>query len=199
MSAHLKSHKKYACNQCDKTFKWEDVLKKHVRISHENVKLFCHYFNNGLECPYNDECIFIHEDSEVCKYGAMCERNNCMYKHKEENDENDELEINEENYVGESDKTFVNPFLSNSQEFLVEDQEQDAEENSETKSLDNEKNVEESFKCDHCAFQTTDSKRFKRHQFEIHSVKGKYVCIECHEEFFSRKQFNSHKETLHLQ
>ena len=95
LSGHLKSHKKYACNKCDKTFKWQDVMEKHVRISHENVKLFCHYFNNGLECPYNDECIFVHEDSEVCKYGAMCERNNCMYKHEEEND--DEENGDEEN------------------------------------------------------------------------------------------------------
>ena len=204
MSAHLKSHKKYACNQCDKTFKWEDVLKKHVRISHENVKLFCHYFNNGLECPYNDECIFLHQDSEVCKYGAMCERNNCMYKHEEENDdeengdeENSDEEIGDEENTEENNvdvdhgnRTFMNPFLSNSKESVVE--EKDIEDNSEVKSTVNEQTVEESFKCKLCIFQTTDSKRFKRHQFENHSVKGKYLCIACHEEFESRKQFNSH-------
>ena len=173
LSAHLKCHKKYTCNQCDKSFKCQDIMEKHIRISHENVKLFCHYFNNGLECPYNDDCIFVHEDSDMCKYGAMCERNNCMFKHEENDDddnENEELEITEEVVVNESDKTFVNPFLSNSQEFLVEDQEKYREENSKTKSLDNETNVEESFKCDLCVFQTTDSWRFKKHQFEIHSV-----------------------------
>ena len=179
LSAHLKSHKMYLCNKCDKSFKWQVVMEKHVRISHENVKLFCHYFNNGLECPYNDECIFIHEDSEVCKYGAMCERNNCMYKHKEENDdvENEEIDITEENEVDESDegnKTFVNPFLSNSKEFLVEEQEEDAEENCEIKGLDKEKNVEESFECDFCDFETTDSRRFKRHQdYHFYNKKSK--------------------------
>ena len=123
LSAHLRSHKKYACNKCDKTFKWQEVMEKHVRISHENVKLFCHYFNNGVECPYNDECIFVHEDSEVCKYGAMCERNNCMYKHKEENDDdkNEELDITEENEVDESDegnKTFCESFSIQFQGFF---------------------------------------------------------------------------------
>ena len=147
-----------------------------------------------MECPYNDECIFVHEDSELCKYGAMCERNNCMYKHKEENydDKNEEFDITEEN-DDQGNKTFVNPFLSNSQEFLVKEQENDDEDTSDIESLDNEKNVEESFKCDLCVFQTTDSKKFIRHQFEIHSVKGKYVCFGCNKEFRHLGQLNSHK------
>ena len=68
----------------------------------------------------------------------------------------------------------MNPFLSNSKESVVE--EKDIEDNSEVKSTANEQTVEESFKWSLCIFQTTDSKRFKRHQFENHSVKGKYVC-----------------------
>ena len=119
-----------------------------------------------------------------------------MYKHEEENDdeENDDEENIEENDVDESDhgnQTFMNPFLPKSQESVVE-VEKDTEDNSEIKSLVNDQSVEESFRCELCIFQTTNSKRFKRHQFENHSVKGKYVCIQCHEEFINRKQFNSH-------
>ena len=80
----------------------------------------------------------------------------------------------------------MNPFSSNSQESVSDVQEKD------TKDNKIEQTVSESFKCELCIFKTTDSKRFKRHQFENHSVKGKYVCIACHEEFESRKQFNSH-------
>ena len=47
-------------------------------------------------------------------------------------------------------------------------------------------------KCDMCKYETTDKKRFERHTFKIHSVKGKYVCCECHEEFDTIKWFNSH-------
>ena len=40
MNAHLKKHEKHKCEQCDKTFKYLDINKKHILVSHENVKLF---------------------------------------------------------------------------------------------------------------------------------------------------------------
>ena len=54
---------------------------KHAKIVHEGVKLFCHYFNNRKTCPKASECVFLHEDAELCKYGAQCVRINCMFKH----------------------------------------------------------------------------------------------------------------------
>ena len=56
-----------------------------------------------------------------------------------------------------------------------------------------ENSVDEMMKCDFCGFETTDRIRFKKHQVEMHSVKGKYVCCSCREEFEKRKMFNSHK------
>ena len=50
----------------------------------------------------------------------------------------------------------------------------------------------EELKCDLCIFKTTDKIRFQRHKFENHSVKGKYKCIQCLEEFDKRKHFNHH-------
>ena len=80
-SAHSKIHK-YKCEQCEKSFKYLDIKRKHVAISHENGKFYCHYFNNKLTCPYAEECIFLHKDSTLCKYGLVCERNLCMFKHE---------------------------------------------------------------------------------------------------------------------
>jgi hypothetical protein len=50
----------------------------------------------------------------------------------------------------------------------------------------------EELKCDVCIFKTTDKIRFERHKFENHSVKGKYKCIQCLQEFEKRKYFNHH-------
>ena len=73
--AHMQIHKKYPCNVCDKTFKYLDIMNKHVQIVHEKAKLYCHFFNNKKTCPYDKECVFLHENSKLCKYGSMCDRN----------------------------------------------------------------------------------------------------------------------------
>ena len=87
LNAHKKKHEKYPCEKCERTFNYLDTKNKHVLISHENAKLYCHYFNNEKTCPYLDRCIFLHEDAKFCRYDAMCERDLCMFKHrrKEEN------------------------------------------------------------------------------------------------------------------
>ena len=125
-----------------------------------------------------------------------------MYKHEDndddmnDDDENDEEEtdVEENDDDDQADKTFVNPFRSrsNSRESRQENDESENPENEGSKKIDIENSGEESFKCDMCIFETKDSKRFKRHKFENHSVKGRYVCIGCHEEFLNRKHFNNH-------
>ena len=39
----------------------------HVEAVHENIKMFCHYFDNDKDCPHDDQCIFSHEESPECK------------------------------------------------------------------------------------------------------------------------------------
>ena len=51
------------------------------------MKICCHYFNNDKDCPFDDECIFAHEDSCLCMFGKGCERMMCMFQH-ENSDEN---------------------------------------------------------------------------------------------------------------
>ena len=98
MKAHKKKHKKFQCEQCEKNFESLDIKKKHVLIYHENTKLYCHFFNNGKTCPYDERCVFMHEDSKIC------ERESCMFKHRKKESKsenifssdngNDELENN---------------------------------------------------------------------------------------------------------
>ena len=53
--------------------------------------------------------MFAHEESEVCKFGNLCERKLCMYRHEESNavecesdedtnDEYNDMEINDTNF-----------------------------------------------------------------------------------------------------
>ena len=73
-----------------------------MRATHEGLRIFCHFFNNNKTCPFNNGCVFIHEDSEVC------ERRKCMYKHGVD-DSGDELEnVIEEEDKDETDSTHSN-------------------------------------------------------------------------------------------
>ena len=82
LEAHIKTYKLYSCEECDKQFKNQDTKEKHVDIAHGNSKLYCCFFNNGVECLFNTECVFLHEHSGPCKFGKKCERINCMFQHK---------------------------------------------------------------------------------------------------------------------
>ena len=37
--------------------KIKPVLEKHKEAAHENVELFCHYFNNEKDCPFDNNCM----------------------------------------------------------------------------------------------------------------------------------------------
>ena len=82
MEVHAKKHTKLTCDQCGKQFKYLDTMEKHIKIVHDKCKLYCHYFNNRKTCPFDKECVFLHEDADNCKYGESCERLLCMFKHE---------------------------------------------------------------------------------------------------------------------
>ena len=62
-----KMNKKFGFDECDKVFRFEALLEKHKEAAHEDVELFCPYYNNDKDCPFDDECIYLHEESENCK------------------------------------------------------------------------------------------------------------------------------------
>ena len=182
MIAHLRNHKEYSCDICNKTFKYQDILEKHIIITHEEAKLYCHFYNNETTCPFEQDCVFLHEHSSQCRYGACCERKLCMYKHKVnssdfgdvgEDEVIDENEMNEDNEIPENERTFFNPYRETADDPEVE--------------------LYYSFNCEMCIFKTTNKRRFIRHQKEVHSVQGKYVCTKCERTFKNKKEFNEHK------
>ena len=96
LKSHMKQTHRYKCDQCEKMFNYQDIMKKHILIPHENAKLYCHFYNNKKTCPYNDECVFLHEHSRLCKYGSYCEREYCMFKHECQNKEIETVNVAEE-------------------------------------------------------------------------------------------------------
>ena len=106
LSVHQKKHEKFACEECDSEYNFEGLLEKHVDAVHGSMKIFCHFWNNDKECPYDDQCIFAHEDSPECKFGNGCERIMCMFQHEEnddgDEDKNDESSDEEDNADGEN-------------------------------------------------------------------------------------------------
>ena len=172
-----------------------NINVKHIQISHKNQKIYCHFYNNNETCPFDEECVFLHEDADMCRYGAKCEREYCMFKHEHLEDVDivesliakdsiwnvvDESEIVDDETTNKDvdnlEMTFQNP--SPTQEINVE---KETEETSPALAI-----------CELCNVETAIKERMKRHTFEIHLVKGKYVCIQCKYEFETRKQFNSH-------
>ena len=66
------------------------------------MTIFCHYYNNDKECPYDDQCIYAHEESPDCKFGKGCERIKCIFQH-EESDESEGEDENESDDDDEAD------------------------------------------------------------------------------------------------
>ena len=157
-----KMHVKYECDDCDKVFKYEAVLEKHREAAHEDIELFCHYFNNDKDCPFEDECIYIHEESENCKYGGRCERKLCMYRHEEavngedeNNEDSDDDDSVCENFVNEGvDGQKIRPLLEKFKQ-----------------AVDNFEELlgKHSLKCKDCEFEAKDFNGLKMHMKAKHN------------------------------
>ena len=192
--AHVKSHKEYACEQCSKTFPYLNTKNKHIRIRHENIKLYCHFYNNKKTCPFDEECVFLHEDAEICRYGARCEQDLCMFKHDDFKEiDNSESVTTKDSIWNVIDETENDDGGTKNIEDNLEMTFQNPSESKENNvTIDIEEGSPVLVRCEHCNFETSNQERMKRHDFEIHSVKGKYICIQCEYEFDTRKKFNSH-------
>ena len=167
LNAHRKNHKMYQCEQCDKSFKQKDIKEKHIRIVHEHVKLYCHYFNNEKECPNGEECVFLHEESAECIYSDFCERDFCMFKHVYVDDTlDDHGDDDKEN--DQSNKTFRNP----SQERNVEVSDVNS-----GVTDSNDKNIEPNNKypCNVCDMTFVSKKKLKNHDYNVHSVHSLFL------------------------
>ena len=111
---HEKTNEKFEWDECDKVFQYEGLLERHVDAVHSDSDciIYCHYYNNGKECPFGDVCIFENEELEKCKYGQACERIKCMYSHDEnDNEDNEDDEDGEDSDSSIIDLGKVRPVL----------------------------------------------------------------------------------------
>ena len=193
LRAHVKTHGNYKCEKCDKTFVNLDIKKKHVLISHENMKLFCHFYNNQKTCPFDDKCIFLHEDSKFCRFDLMCERDLCMYKHRKK----DEPEKNEAHncYAEENDVIdIMSDFDENEQE--VENDEHDEAVN---KTFFNPTQIEVPscelmFKCENCEYRASRKSEVNSHKTACHNW-----CSLCFSTFNSKEKLKDHINKNHIE
>ena len=97
LESHLKEHdilKESKCDICNKEFflKWR--LDQHSKGHSEENRKFCHFFNNGKYCTYEENgCKFIHEISRKCQIYR------CQFNHdlEEENNREQATAVNFEN------------------------------------------------------------------------------------------------------
>ena len=181
LSAHLKNHKEYPCDKCEKVFNYEEARSRHKTAVHEHVKIYCHFFNNKKVCPFEKQCIFLHEDSQDCKYGKICEREYCMYKHVED-ETGDDGEKNAEDVV-ENNHTV--------EEINLEDEVSNISLNDAFVNPPQE--ISELFKCDKCDFQACFVYMIENHTTDDHPM----YCCRCKEEFKSKTQCRKHKQKIH--
>ena len=111
LESHQKMHGTCGCENCECKFDTVGQLEKHVSAVHEKVKIFCHYYNNDKECPFEGKCIFAHDESPDCRFGNLCERIMCMFSHDERDvsdseDEDDSDDENGEDEVIKDDHLF---------------------------------------------------------------------------------------------
>ena len=127
--------------------------------------------------------MYRHEDN----VGDIVE--NIIEIEKDDSDEDDVEDLNVlngENDENINERTFVNPsqFTDENIDEVVEESLKitvDEVLNESLKEAISERmsaivTESENFKCDICIFQTTDKRRFDRHTYENHSVKGSIGC-----------------------
>ena len=111
LNRHKKKHGEFPCEKCDREYNFEGVLEKHIDVVHKSMKIFCHFYNNNKECPYEEQCIYAHEESNDCMFGNDCERIMCMFKHEEhhpddeDSDDDDDSDEDVNDNVNENDET----------------------------------------------------------------------------------------------
>ena len=196
MRAHRNSHNENEnkCNLCSKVFRSIEIKEKHVKICHENVKLYCYYFNSKKSCPYDEECVFLHLESPACKYGALCERMMCMFRHELDDVISEKVETAEKEQ-GKSDNP-IDIIDVEEQEESINDESITIEDISNNTFLNpsqaNKVSDSEMFKCEKCNFHSSTKVRFIIHKESYHNW-----CPKCYSTFRDQDKLRNHSKTTH--
>ena len=208
LELHSKSHEEivpFKCGICDQEFyvKWR--LKKHV-LSHEKKGKFCHFFNNGKICPFQEiGCKFKHEVSNNCRYDEKCHIKLCQFKHstnfKEVNDKETDwyskynnMDENQQWDVGE--EICMNICWGGSHKCMNHDDDNELLGVDVVKIRDDYENCRrDKFHCEKCEYSSTKMEEVKNH-FIINHEK-EYSCWECEGNFSTITEFKKHYGSFH--
>ena len=135
-------------------FRYKRLLDKHDDAVHVDIIIFCHYYNNNKDCPFDDVCIFEHDESPQCKYGKGCERKMCMYTHDDKDDDSDESSDDE---IGDAAVENLKPVLEKVKKAVEK-----------CDSLIDQC----SFKCKLCDFEAKDKNGLTMHTKAKHTTKA---------------------------
>ena len=85
LEVHMKTHEKqkqYKCDKCEHRFYLKWRLRKHMEGHDGKILKYCHYFNNALTCPFEENgCMFLHKMSPFCRFNATCANKLCQFRH----------------------------------------------------------------------------------------------------------------------
>ena len=151
-------------------YKYEGLLEKHNQAVHGNVKIFCHYFNNDKDCPFDDQCIFAHNEAPECKFGGGCERILCMFQHEENEESEDEDNNEDDDDVNEDD---VNESREEENVISIDDIEPSLRKVEEAMEKVNELLKQQKLKCDVCEFQARNANGLNMHKKAKHTDNNK--------------------------
>ena len=120
-----------------------------------------------------------------------------LYEDDSDTEEDDNVDnentFNDENVQSDAERTFINPSQFQDEDFdkvvdetldkTVDQVVNETLDEAVEENLNDQAHEPENFKCELCIFETTNKNRFKIHAFENHSVKGKFKCRQCLQEF----------------
>ena len=213
---HSKSHEKivpFVCNICEKKFYVEWRMKKHI-LSHDQKQKFCHFYNNGKDCPYYEiGCKFKHQEAKKCKYDNNCPFTLCQFQHSiskadlKENGNKDKIDEGE-NYTKYDSMTEYDQFDVYQEICLTIcwsgfHKCMDYDEDNELLGVDVGKirddynnRREEKFHCEKCIFFSKDMEDVKVHYLKKHTIS--YTCWECDKVIETITEFKRHYGSNHF-
>ena len=186
-------------------------MNKHMESHNEETK-FCHYYNNGKICPYEEiGCKFKHKESTDCRFDRSCRFALCQFKHTKQGDgkedglnndaqEKDKYDILEEYNKDEIKEEICCRFCWQGYHKCYEKLDENELIGIDVIRIKEDfKNCveEEMFYCEACKFQNKDMTKVQDHFLSNQIERFALNCLECGKKFKTVKEFKRHMGNHH--
>ena len=214
LELHSKTHEEnvpFKCNICEKQFHFKWRLNKHV-VSHDKNAKFCHFFNNGKKCPFEEiGCKFKHILANKCKYDGNCYIKLCQFQHSASKDSEEIIdkvikssdkyskynELNENEQFDVYQEICMNICWGGDHKCMAHDADNKLLGVDVEKIRDDYNNGrKEKFHCEKCEYLSTEIEDVRRHFMTKH--KKSFPCWECGETLSTITEFKEHYGSFHF-